>query len=53
MSLYEIPVTTIDGKDTTLADHAGEVMLVVNVAAASFFTFRRAVRRSRSRSSAA
>jgi glutathione peroxidase len=27
-----IPVTTIDGRDTTLAEHDGKVLLVVNVA---------------------
>jgi glutathione peroxidase len=32
MSLYDIPVTTIDGEPTTLAAHRGEVLLVVNVA---------------------
>ncbi|MFT3850380.1 MAG: glutathione peroxidase [Propionivibrio sp.] len=31
-SLYEIPVNTIDGNDTTLNEHRGEVLLVVNVA---------------------
>lgn len=31
-SLYEIPVKAIDGKDATLNDHRGEVLLVVNVA---------------------
>jgi glutathione peroxidase len=36
--VYDIPVTTIDGKDTTLADHSGEVMLVVNVASKCGFT---------------
>jgi glutathione peroxidase len=30
--LQQIPVTTIDGAETTLADHAGKVLLVVNVA---------------------
>jgi glutathione peroxidase len=30
--LQQITVTTIDGADTTLADHAGKVLLVVNVA---------------------
>jgi glutathione peroxidase len=30
--VLEIPVTTIDGEDTTLAEHAGKVLLVVNVA---------------------
>ena len=31
-SLYDIPVNTINGEGTTLADHRGEVLLVVNVA---------------------
>jgi glutathione peroxidase len=31
-SLSAIPLKTIDGKDATLADHAGKVLLVVNVA---------------------
>lgn len=31
-SIYEIPVDKIDGTHTTLADHQGEVLLVVNVA---------------------
>jgi glutathione peroxidase len=30
--LYEIPVTRIDGAPASLGDHAGKVMLVVNVA---------------------
>jgi glutathione peroxidase len=30
--LYDIPVNSIDGKPASLADHKGEVMLVVNVA---------------------
>src|SRR6476469_930346 len=30
--LQNIPVATIDGKDATLGDHAGKVLLVVNVA---------------------
>lgn len=38
MSLYDIPVTTIDGEPATLGDHAGEVMLVVNVASKCGFT---------------
>jgi glutathione peroxidase len=38
VSLYDIPVTTIDGADTTLAEHAGEVMLVVNVASKCGYT---------------
>jgi len=31
-SIYTIPVKTIDGHDTTLDSHRGEVLLVVNVA---------------------
>lgn len=31
-SLYDIPVVTIDDEPATLRDHAGEVLLVVNVA---------------------
>jgi glutathione peroxidase len=38
VSLYDIPVTTIDGKPATLSDHAGDVMLVVNVASKCGFT---------------
>jgi glutathione peroxidase len=38
VSLYDIPVTTIDGKPSTLGEHAGEVMLVVNVASKCGFT---------------
>ncbi len=30
--IHEIPVTTIDGRETTLGEHAGKVLLVVNVA---------------------
>jgi glutathione peroxidase len=32
VSLYEIPLTTLDGTPVSLADHKGEVMLAVNVA---------------------
>ncbi|HVT63784.1 MAG TPA: glutathione peroxidase [Mycobacteriales bacterium] len=32
VSLYEIPLVTIDGRPASLGDHQGEVMLVVNVA---------------------
>ncbi len=32
MSLMDIPFTTIDGAPATLADHAGKVILIVNVA---------------------
>jgi glutathione peroxidase len=31
-ALQEIPLTTIDGRATSLAEHAGKVLLVVNVA---------------------
>lgn len=31
-SLWEIPVVTADGQSTTLAEHRGKVMLIVNVA---------------------
>ena len=32
MSLYDVPLRTIDGRETTLAEHAGQVLLLVNVA---------------------
>jgi diguanylate cyclase (GGDEF)-like protein len=32
MSIYDIPVRRIDGKDASLADYKGDVLLVVNVA---------------------
>jgi glutathione peroxidase len=32
MSLYDISLHTIDGAETTLAEHAGQVLLLVNVA---------------------
>lgn len=38
VSLYEIPLTTIDGKPATLAEHSGEVILAVNVASKCGFT---------------
>jgi glutathione peroxidase len=38
VSLYDIPVTTIDGQDSTLGEHSGDVMLVVNVASKCGFT---------------
>jgi glutathione peroxidase len=38
VDLYDIPVTTIDGRASTLAQHSGEVMLVVNVASKCGFT---------------
>jgi glutathione peroxidase len=38
MALLDVPVTTIDGRETTLAEHAGETLLVVNVASKCGFT---------------
>jgi glutathione peroxidase len=32
MSVYDIAVNTIDGKETTLADYKGKTLLIVNVA---------------------
>ncbi|WP_199546492.1 glutathione peroxidase [Streptomyces sp. N35] len=32
MSLYDIPLRTLTGADTTLADHKGKTILLVNVA---------------------
>ena len=32
MSIHDIPVTTIDGTTSTLAEHKGKALLVVNVA---------------------
>ncbi len=36
--IYDYPVRTIEGQDTTLADHRGEVMLIVNTASKCGFT---------------
>ncbi len=38
MTLLELPVPTLDGAETTLADHAGQVLLAVNVASRCGFT---------------
>ena len=32
MTIYDVPVNTLEGEPATLADHAGEVLLIVNVA---------------------
>jgi glutathione peroxidase len=38
VSLYEIPLTTLDGQPASLADHKGEVLLAVNVASKCGYT---------------
>jgi glutathione peroxidase len=38
MSLYDIPLTTLDGRPTSLVEHKGQVLLVVNVASRCGFT---------------
>lgn len=37
-TVYDVPVETIDGRSTSLADYAGKVLLIVNVASACGFT---------------
>ena len=37
-ALYDIPVTTIDGRTTTLAQYQGQALLIVNVASRCGFT---------------
>jgi glutathione peroxidase len=38
MSIYDISVRTIEGKEQSLADYAGKVLLIVNVASKCGFT---------------
>jgi glutathione peroxidase len=38
VSLYEIPLTTLEGRPASLAEHKGEVLLAVNVASKCGFT---------------
>ena len=38
MSLYDIPLTTLDGEPASLADYRGQAVLVVNVASKCGFT---------------
>ncbi len=38
MSLYDVPVRTIDGEETTLAEYKGKAVMVVNVASKCGFT---------------
>lgn len=38
MSLYDIPLTRLDGTPSSLVEHKGEVLLIVNVASKCGFT---------------
>ena len=38
MTVYEIPIHTLQGEDTTLAGYRGQVLLIVNVASRCGFT---------------
>ncbi len=38
MTLYDIPLTTLDGKPASLADYAGQAVMVVNVASKCGYT---------------
>ena len=38
MGLYDIPVTTLDGRNITLEDYKGKALLIVNVASRCGFT---------------
>jgi glutathione peroxidase len=38
MSLYDVPLKTLDGQSASLGDHKGEVLLAVNVASKCGFT---------------
>jgi len=38
MSIYDVPITTMDGHETTLAEYKGKALLIVNVASQCGFT---------------
>jgi glutathione peroxidase len=38
VSLYDVPLRTIDGRETSLAEHSGEALLLVNVASKCGYT---------------
>lgn len=38
IEIYDIPLTTIDGAQASLAEHAGETVMIVNVASKCGFT---------------